>query len=142
MASGIVRAQACGAEMGKVPVKCRACARACPNGCEVEGRKKRGSGQSHNDKKGDHGDRHETKRSGHLPAAPLAPEEVLQNEENEEKQQEVEGNEEELEESSPLTTAEKNCHLLVVLVAAAMLVLIDFQLSKKIISGLWNYNNS
>ena len=104
--------------------------------------KKRGSGQSHNDKKGDHGDRHETKRSGHLPAAPLAPEEVLQNEENEEKQQEVEGNEDELEESSPPTTAEKNCHLLVVLVAAAMLVLIDFQLSKKIISGLWNYNNS
>jgi hypothetical protein len=118
MASGIVRAQACGAEMGKVPVKCRACKRACPNGCEVEGRKKRGSGQSHNDKKGDRGDRHETKRSRHLPAGRHAPEEVLQNEENEEQQQPAAAaaaaaaaaeNEEELEESSLLTTAEKNC---------------------------------
>ena len=113
MASGIVRAQACGAEMGKVPVKCRACARACPNGCEVEGRKKRGSGQSHNDKKGDRGDRREAKRSRHIPAAPSAPEEVLQNEENVEQQQPVAPvvaeNEEDLEESSLLTTAEKNC---------------------------------
>ena len=113
MASGIVRAQACRAEMGKVPVKCRLCQRACPNGCEVEGRKKRGSGQSHNDKKGDRGDRREPKRSRHLPAAPSAPEEVLQNEENVEQQQPVAPvvaeNEEDLEESSLLTTAEKNC---------------------------------
>ena len=87
MASGIVRAQACRAEMGKVPVKCRLCQRACPNGCEVEGRKKRGSAQSQNDKKGDRGRLQDAKRARHLPAAPPAPEEVLQNEENEEQQQ-------------------------------------------------------